>query len=569
MIDPKDIKISSIVVKIASRCNINCDYCYVYKHADQSYKKQPRTLSCENIALLAQRLDEYIGEAQIDTIGVCLHGGEPLIAGIEHLELFFATINNSMANKEKIRFAIQTNGVLLTKPFLEIFRKYRVGVSLSLDGPAAANDKHRLDHRGRSTYSKVLQALTLLTEEYKELFLGIISVIDPTNSPEEIIDFFAALNPPSHDLLFPDANHFIPPPGRLVDIQLYEEWITRAITHWYVHHPELPLRMFKNICDAILGRQTESEFFGNGKISYLIVETDGSYHYSDMLKATYEGASHTGMHLTHATIEQVVGGAAIQKYQDILLGENKCVSCHRCPEFSICGSGQIVHRYGPNGFNHPTVYCREMLAMIGRARHLMAEKMAAHMVAQPASHSTELVQNFFSEESIYLLGAILGEKIPFKNACALHFENTTLSAAVDLICQAFPAYGREQHFVNVNSMELEGIKDAILCAEIILKKFLEKKIEIFLSYFIPAPDINHLFECAYLAGHSYRFWQSLAAKELCHNTYSTALAHKAAFLRAIDSLHSSPLCSRGQCFLSALYDEFLPGDRHGTIILSA
>ncbi|MEV2226882.1 hypothetical protein AB0E01_44690 [Nocardia vinacea] len=33
------------VVKIHSRCNLVCDYCYIYEMADQSWREQPNTMS--------------------------------------------------------------------------------------------------------------------------------------------------------------------------------------------------------------------------------------------------------------------------------------------------------------------------------------------------------------------------------------------------------------------------------------------------------------------------------------------------------------------------------------------
>src|SRR4051794_1000945 len=33
------------VVKVASRCNIKCSYCYMYEHADQSWRTQPQFMS--------------------------------------------------------------------------------------------------------------------------------------------------------------------------------------------------------------------------------------------------------------------------------------------------------------------------------------------------------------------------------------------------------------------------------------------------------------------------------------------------------------------------------------------
>ena len=36
---------TNIVLKVASLCNLNCTYCYVYNKGDESYKRQPKIMS--------------------------------------------------------------------------------------------------------------------------------------------------------------------------------------------------------------------------------------------------------------------------------------------------------------------------------------------------------------------------------------------------------------------------------------------------------------------------------------------------------------------------------------------
>ncbi len=45
-----------------------------------------------------------------------------------------------------------------------------------------------------------------------------------------------------------------------------------------------------------------------------------------------------------------------------------CAKCIACPVVDVCGGGSVPHRFGPDGFNHPTVYCEEFLALITHAK---------------------------------------------------------------------------------------------------------------------------------------------------------------------------------------------------------
>ncbi len=37
--------ISQYVLKVCSRCDLACDHCYVYEHADQSWQAKPKIIA--------------------------------------------------------------------------------------------------------------------------------------------------------------------------------------------------------------------------------------------------------------------------------------------------------------------------------------------------------------------------------------------------------------------------------------------------------------------------------------------------------------------------------------------
>ena len=64
-----------------------------------------------------------------------LFGGEALLMPIEDLEEIFG-----WALQQGFTVSVQTNGTLITERHIELFRKYKVGVGISLDGPDELND---------------------------------------------------------------------------------------------------------------------------------------------------------------------------------------------------------------------------------------------------------------------------------------------------------------------------------------------------------------------------------------------------------------------------------------------
>src|SRR5579875_1260671 len=55
--------ISSYVLKVHSRCDLACDHCYVYEHADQSWQRKPRAISPRTVAAAASRIAEHAEHA--------------------------------------------------------------------------------------------------------------------------------------------------------------------------------------------------------------------------------------------------------------------------------------------------------------------------------------------------------------------------------------------------------------------------------------------------------------------------------------------------------------------------
>jgi len=124
------VKVTSFVVKVASRCNLNCSYCYMYNMGDNTYMDQPKFMSDETIVQLARRLKTYSEESEIENIALVFHGGEPLLCKKEYYENFFDTFKRE-APDLNIEYLVQTNGVTLDQEWYDFFNKHKVIVGIS------------------------------------------------------------------------------------------------------------------------------------------------------------------------------------------------------------------------------------------------------------------------------------------------------------------------------------------------------------------------------------------------------------------------------------------------------
>src|SRR4051812_26690166 len=86
--------------KVASRCNLNCTYCYVYNSADRRWSRQPKLMSEKVARQVAVRLREHLEAHGKTDATVNFHGGEPLLGGIDHLRMLVGVIEEELAGIE-------------------------------------------------------------------------------------------------------------------------------------------------------------------------------------------------------------------------------------------------------------------------------------------------------------------------------------------------------------------------------------------------------------------------------------------------------------------------------------
>ena len=83
--------INQILVKVTARCNLNCDYCYVFNMGDQSWKDLPRLMSDKVINGTIDFIENNFTEN--DEVCITFHGGEPLMYGPEPIINFMTRAN--------------------------------------------------------------------------------------------------------------------------------------------------------------------------------------------------------------------------------------------------------------------------------------------------------------------------------------------------------------------------------------------------------------------------------------------------------------------------------------------
>jgi uncharacterized protein len=367
-----------VVVKVHGRCNLACDYCYVYRHHDQSWRRKPAAMSRPTMDRLAYRLGEHARVHRLSQLRVILHGGEPLLAGIDFLRYAVRTIRGALPDETEPQFVVQTNGVLLDERALRVLAAEDIRVGVSLDGSRSTNDRHRRFAGGRTSHPAVVKALGLLrSEPFQRLYAGILCTIDVHSDPVETYEHLLTHDPPAMDLLLPHGNRVNPPPSRPVDEQCsgYGDWLVAVFDRWYdAPVQETRIRFFESLLDLLLGGRAGTESLGLEPVDIVTVDTDGSIEQSDVLKTAAEGAPATGLHLLTDSFDDAAAhpGVRARRAGRAALG----AECQACPVVGVCGGGLYAHRYDGTGFANRSVYCPDLFHVIAHVRGRLGADLA-------------------------------------------------------------------------------------------------------------------------------------------------------------------------------------------------
>lgn len=354
--------VSAFVVKIASRCNINCKYCYMYNLADTTWRRQPKFMSEGIYRKFVERIRDHTRTHSIKRIDFILHGGEPLLAGALGLDRYFSIFWEVMdGTGVEPTLGLQTNGLLLSDEIGAVLAKHGASFGVSIDGIPGRGDRFRVDKRGIPTGARLEKRLReFLAGDYAGTFSGFLGVVDLENDPIETFEYLRTFNPPSVDFRLPLDHHDRKPTrSRSLRGAEFGRWYTRLFDHIVNNRIDIRVRFFNGIVQSLTNHPHASRTMGNMELAALVMESDGTYELVDSLKSTYDEATKTGLNVNQHSLDDFVAfrGEWLRKTGAM----RPCNECLNCPIFSFCQGGFYVHRYSSkNKFANPDVYCADL-----------------------------------------------------------------------------------------------------------------------------------------------------------------------------------------------------------------
>jgi len=341
---------------------------------DDNWSHMEKFMSPDTIIALCNSLADIVSH-QRKCFSVVLHGGEPFLLGETRLGFLLQSLRSVLP--EHYPVSIQTNGMLISVPILDICSTYKVSVAVSIDGPEEVHNKYRITHNDQGTFYNVVDGINILKAhpDSRFLYAGLLAVIDPLSDPSEIYHFFKGLDAPSVDFLYKDGNHTNLPLNKssLYSVE-YGNWMVNLLKVYLNDTNPTRIRVLDDMIKSLIGGIVTKEGLGLTDFAIVIIDTDGTIMKNDTLKSAYNGADKFDrpLNIKDVNLFDFLRSAEFDEYRKMQRPTN--AKCLNCPELHVCGGGMILHRWSKeNDFNNPSVYCADQLHLIKNIRKTLAQ----------------------------------------------------------------------------------------------------------------------------------------------------------------------------------------------------
>lgn len=349
---------TTFVLKVVEICNLKCSYCYMYEFDGDISGTKPSLMSEGVFEKTVERIAEHAHHVPEQELVLSFHGGEPLLLGRKRFARYLAFLRKELGGL-KYSVGVQTNGVLLDERWLDLFVHNDVRFGISLDGPAAAHDRHRLDRGNKGTHASVEAAIRLtLAHPASTLFGGAICVASGRESGAELVDYFLGIGVNRLTFLLPDGNYLNPPKDFSGDlgvflIDAFDRWFDKA-------DPTIEITPFSDIVRGLLGGQTSIELLAGVNGSVVVVESDGAFLAHDVLRTC--GQEHD--RAPHDIFAHPFSMLRDEQFFPWKLRHDKC---ERCVVLPVCGGGFPPSRFDGLSFENPSYHCDTLYRLIKHA----------------------------------------------------------------------------------------------------------------------------------------------------------------------------------------------------------
>jgi uncharacterized protein len=325
-------------------CNIDCSYCYL---PDRDSKAK---MSAETVRGIVQRLRE--DGLLRGTLLVNWHAGEPLVLPPsfyeERIPLFQPLVDDGIA----VTHSLQTNGMLVTDAFCDLFRKLDIKIGVSVDGPAFLHDSRRVTRSGKPTHVSVMAGIRKLQSQ-KIPFNAICVLSDQSlRYPDEIYAWFrsAGIRAVGFNLEEIEGANLH---SSIVEVGFNERYVQFLERFWTLVEADgraLRVREFDDAEGRILDHNPRRNSQTDPLINLTVAANgDFSTFCPELLGTSFPGYPNFALGNVHETglRDSLRTPSFLRLWQQIRVGVEACRA--ECAHFEVCGGGNPSNKIAENG----------------------------------------------------------------------------------------------------------------------------------------------------------------------------------------------------------------------------
>jgi uncharacterized protein len=339
-------RVDVVVVQPTPFCNIACTYCYLPQRDDRTLIEQ------DTVFNLFSKL--FASGWAAPQVNVIWHAGEPLVAPIALYRQAFETIERLRPEDVCIVHSIQTNGMLITPAWCDLFTEWKIDVGVSIDGPRPLHDAKRVTRSGRGTFDKTLAGIRLLRE--REMPFHTISVLSSAalDVPDEMYEFFASegIDHVCFNVEESEGQHVSDMLGTADIRERFRAFLARF---WQLARASDKVKFVREVDTMITAifRPNDAPFRNQQVEALAMMNVDclGNVSTFSPELLGYKNAEYGDFLIGNVntdTMEQLRNSPALAAMQrDIDTGVEACRAS--CEYFSICGGGAPMNKLTENG----------------------------------------------------------------------------------------------------------------------------------------------------------------------------------------------------------------------------
>lgn len=355
----------AVVMQPTTLCQLDCSYCYL------PFRHRNLRMPVQVAGAVATSVNAWRAAGQ--PVEVIWHGGEPLAAGREHLAALMKPFHG-------VDHTVQTNAALIDDAWCAFLAEHRVGVGVSIDGPAHM-DAQRRTRGGRPAHEAILRGINCLRRH--GIPFSAIAVVSRPNpaTAADFYAFFAELGCTALGVNIEEQEgvNDTAPAAHVEEATVF--W--GALLEAWRAHPVVQLRELERVlgfADAVLHERIGARpaqppwdplptIAHDGTVVLLSPELAG---FTDQRFGDFSTGNvlHTPLHRLLAEAEERTGWL-----EEFWRGVDACRAT--CPAWAFCGGGHAANRYFEHGGRLDgtrTHYCTtaKIALLEGATRHAHA-----------------------------------------------------------------------------------------------------------------------------------------------------------------------------------------------------